>query len=208
MSNSPGFFVTFEGVDFSGKTTQLRMLDERLTKSMFKVVSVREPGSTQLGAAIREILLQSAYPVGIRAQACLFNAARAQLCKHVIIPELEVGKTVLCDRFYDSTLAYQGSDEPEFQDYLHYINAYASYGLVPDVTFFLHISEDVYLKRMRNVDLDRMEVSLRRKYKAVMDSYEVQASRNPFRYAIIDGSLDKETVHSRIVKEFDERFFV
>ena len=208
MSNSPGFFATFEGLDGAGKTTQVRMLDKRLNDSMFSVASVREPGSTQLGAAIREILLQSVYPVGTRGQALLFSAARSQLCRHVIMPGLEAGKVILCDRFYDSTLAYQGSDEPEFQDYLHYINAYASYGLVPDVTFFLHISEDVYLKRMRNVDLDRMEVSLRRKYKAVMDSYEVQASRNPFRYVIIDGSLDKETVHSRIVKEFDERFFV
>ena len=148
-------FVTFEGVDGSGKTTQVRLLAERLREEGRDVVATREPGGTDVGEGIRELVLHGG-AVAPWAEAALFAAARAQLVEEVIRPALERGADVLCDRYVDSSLAYQGLARGLGVDRVLELNLIATGGLLPDRTFFLDLPVGEASRR-RGADSDRLE---------------------------------------------------
>lgn len=150
-SASKGIFITFEGIDGSGKTTQIKLLNKFLKEKGFDTVLTREPGGTALGDSIRKLLLdpENSGPVA-RAEALLFEAARAELTEKVIVPALDKGKIVICDRFFDSTLAYQGFARGLGIDSLLDLSLWATSDLAPDITFLLSL--DVFDSEKR---LDR-----------------------------------------------------
>ena len=143
-------FITFEGPEGSGKTTQIGLLAAALTACGQSVVTTREPGGTRIGDAVRSVLLNAQHTeMSERAEALLFNAARAQLVDQVIKPALVRGETVLCDRYGDSTLAYQGYGHGQPLDPLRQLITYATRGLTPDLTIYLDLDVRKGLARKR-----------------------------------------------------------
>src|SRR3954453_24244162 len=177
----PGLFVTFEGIDRSGKTTQARMLAEALGPD---ALGVREPGGTEAGERIRDIIKDPAVDLSPRAEALLFAAARAQLVDQVIRPALEAGRTVISDRFLDSSLAYQGGARGLGVDEVGRINRFALGGVRPDLTLLLDI--DPAAAAARAGESDRFEdegVDLQRR---VLEAYEELIGAEPGRGRRID----------------------
>ena len=157
-----GIFITFEGIDGCGKSTQCEMLKEYLKENNKDFIFVREPGGTVIGERIREILLDKKNSqMTARTELLLFEAARAQITDEVIKPALEEGKIVLCDRFFDSSSAYQGMARGMGMDFVASLNMAATGGLKPDVTFFFDISAEEALERRgkRGEASDRIELA-------------------------------------------------
>ena len=157
-----GIFITFEGIDGCGKSTQCEMLKEYLKENNKDFIFVREPGGTIIGERIREILLDKKNSqMTARTELLLFEAARAQITDEVIKPALEEGKIVLCDRFFDSSSAYQGMARGMGMDFVAGLNMAATGGLKPDVTFFFDISAEEALERRgkRGEASDRIELA-------------------------------------------------
>ena len=153
-------FFSLEGIDGSGKTTQIEMLSSDLQKEGIPFVLIREPGGTSIGEKIRTILLDKANSgMDERTELLLYEAARAQIVKEKIIPELESGKVVICDRFYDSTIAYQGYARGLDLQEIDFLNNWSAAGIKPDITFLLDIDPEEALKRrgIRGDGDDRME---------------------------------------------------
>ena len=192
-------FLSFEGIDGSGKSTQAARIVERLRADGRRVVTVREPGGTPLGEQIRTLLLDPAGDVTARAELLLFSAARAQLTERVIAPALAAGAIVVADRFFDSTTAYQGHGRgvlaPEAVDAFH---ALVTGGLAPDLTIIVDV--DVATARRRrsgHVD-DRMEASDVAFHERVREGYHTLAARHPERVALLDGSGPADEVTAEI----------
>ncbi|MBK8910454.1 MAG: dTMP kinase [Chlorobi bacterium] len=195
-------FITFEGIDCCGKSTQAKMLVERIQESGRKVLMLREPGNTRLSEHIREILLNREYTeMNPRTELLLFAASRAQLVDQVILPALEDDHVVVCDRFFDSTVAYQGyGRQLPLEDIIH-INRIATQDLVPDMTFFIDISPEQALERCTDrlmAERDRMEESGIRFYERVIDGYMRLAEEERGRYYVIDGNQPVEDIHHTI----------
>ena len=142
-----GALIVFEGAEGAGKSTQLRLVSEWLTASGFEVVAVREPGGTVVGDQIRRLLLDPASDIGARSEALLFMASRAQLVEREIRPALLSGATVLVDRFFLSTYAYQGAGRGLLEDDLRTVNRMATDGLIPDLTLLFTIPVEIGLAR-------------------------------------------------------------
>jgi dTMP kinase len=140
-------FITFEGIDGSGKSTQIQLLKEMLEKHNHVVTTLREPGGNILSEQIRQLLLDSKEQVDPRCELLLFTAARAQLVSSVIRPALEAGKIVICDRYIDSSVAYQGYGRGLSIESIESINDFATAGLIPDITFIFDLSVDDAAKR-------------------------------------------------------------
>lgn len=196
--------ITFEGIDCCGKSTQVRLLAERLEESGRNVLSLREPGNTRLSEHIREILLNKEFSeMNERTELLLFAASRAQLVSEVILPALDQEKIVICDRFYDSTVAYQGyGRQLPLEDILH-INRIATQDLVPDMTFFIDVTPEVAFSRCRarlEAGRDRMEESGLRFYERVVNGYMEIAEQNRGRFYVIDGAKDVMDVHMTICR--------
>jgi dTMP kinase len=189
-----GLFVTFEGIDRSGKTTQARLLEEALGD---EAVAVREPGGTPLGERVRELLKDPAARIGPQAEALLFAAARAELVEQVIRPALAEGKVVLSDRFLDSSLAYQGAARGLGVDDVARINRWATGGLVPDLTLLLELSP--HAAAARGVEADRFESEGAGLQEAVLAAYEELAGAEPSRWRRIDADRPAEDVHLDVI---------
>ena len=140
-------FITFEGIDGSGKSTQIQLLKEMLEKRNHVVTTLREPGGNILSEQIRQLLLDSKEQVDPRCELLLFTAARAQLVSSVIRPALEIGNIVICDRYIDSSVAYQGYGRGLSIESIESINDFATAGLIPDITFIFDLSVDDAAKR-------------------------------------------------------------
>ncbi len=140
-------FITFEGIDGSGKSTQIQLLKEMLEKRNYVVTILREPGGNILSEQIRQLLLDSKEQVDPRCELLLFTAARAQLVGSVIRPALEAGNIVICDRYIDSSVAYQGYGRGLSIESIESINDFATAGLIPDITFIFDLSVDDAAKR-------------------------------------------------------------
>jgi dTMP kinase len=192
-------FVTFEGVDGSGKSTQARLLAERLASHGRDVVATREPGGTELGERIRELLLHSD-EVAPWAEAALFAASRAQHVAEVIRPALERGATVLCDRYVDSSLAYQGIARGLGLEAVLELNLAAVGGLLPDKTFLLLVDPRVAWARMGRSP-DRIERAGDAFLARVGDGYRELAGRFPERIVALDGSLPAEEIAEQVLAE-------
>ncbi|MDB5034373.1 MAG: tmk [Chlorobi bacterium] len=195
-------FITFEGIDCCGKSTQVRLLAEQLEQSGREVLRLREPGNTRLSEHIREILLDKEFSeMNERTELLLFAASRAQLVGEVILPALDHDKVVICDRFYDSTVAYQGYGRQLPLEDITHINRIATQDLVPDMTFFIDITPELAFERCKDrlaADRDRMEESGVRFYERVINGYKSLAQQDGGRFYVIDGSKSPTDVHMTI----------
>jgi len=200
-------FITFEGIEGSGKSTQLRRLAERIPGA----VITKEPGGTPLADRIRAILLDSASQLDPVAELFLFAASRRQNVIEVIKPALDRGAVVLCDRFTDSTLAYQGFGRLINLDQLRTLNAWATDSLVPDLTLLFDLPEEVGLTRARSrnagaaQDEGRFEAEDLRFHRRVREGYRTLAVAEPERFALIDAEGYAHDIFARVVAEVQKR---
>ncbi len=193
-------FITFEGPEGSGKSTQLPKLAQFLEESGLLIVKTREPGGTKIGDQIREVLVRmdntELHP---RTEILLFLAARAQLVEELIIPSLQEGKIILCDRYGDSTLAYQGYGHGLDLDTLRAMLHFATGGLKPDLTILLDVDVMTGLKRKKIKEewnrLDAFELSF---HERVRDGYHILAGQEPERWKIVDATQEPEQVQKEI----------
>ena len=201
-----GKFITFEGPEGGGKTTQARRLISRLQKAGHQVIYTREPGGTPTGEAIREILQydKAGEPICAEAEVFLFAASRAQLVRHVILPALEKGTHVVSDRFVDSTTAYQGFGRGFPVEKMLAINDFAIGPAVPNVTLLLDIEIALSFRRLEkrhqeNFDRsDRIEREERAFHERVRQGYLELAKRWPERIRLLDGSLNQDALEVQI----------
>lgn len=199
-------FISFEGIDFCGKSTQVELLKEYLIKQDKKVQLIREPGGTQISEKIRDILLDKKNNAMVmETEIFLFSASRAQLVREVIRPYLEAGYYVISDRFHDSSTAYQGYGRGLPLDAILNIHKLAIGNTIPDLTFIIDIPTNIALERKRNKsrsDLDRIELSNNNFYEKVRVGYlELATKENRFR--VIDGTETIEKIHQKIIFEIN-----
>ncbi|MCB0719229.1 MAG: dTMP kinase [Bacteroidetes bacterium] len=201
--------ITFEGIDGSGKSTQATMLEQRLRKKGERVLLVREPGGTELSERVRSILLDPGVHINKMAELLLFSAARSELVEEVLVPALRNDTIVICDRFTDSTLAYQGGGrEVAARDWLEAFNRIVTNGLVPMRTYYLAID---HAEAMRRRELreggnngDRMEQTGTDFYERIISSYDDIAQTDCQRVMRIDGRLPVGEIHDLIWADLDE----
>jgi dTMP kinase len=193
-------FITFEGIDRSGKTTQARMLAEALGEG---VVLVREPGGTPESERIRELVKDPGSSFTAVSETLLFGAARAELIERVVRPALEHGGTVVCDRYIDSTVAYQGGARGLGIERVEQLNEWITNGLWPDLTFLLDIPAGA--ARDRPGEVDRLEAEGESLQRAVTEAYEVLAARHADRYVRIDAARPPEQVHAEVLAAVEDR---
>ena len=197
-----GLFITFEGSEGCGKSTQIRRLAEFLLSLEREVVVLREPGATPIGESIRNLLQYdaSASAMTPEAELLLFAASRAQLVREIIRPALARRAVVLCDRFLDSTTVYQGVARALDSGEVSRINDFAVGGTIPDLTLLLDLDASEGRRRAatRKGPADRMEQEGESFYEDVRQGYLKLATEHPERFAVIDGSLDEENVESAI----------
>lgn len=200
-SELPGMFITFEGGDSCGKTTQVHALSEWLTAQGYEVLVTREPGETPVGEGIRDLLLNPRYTVDERTEALLYAADRAQHVRYVILPALAEGKIVLCDRYIDSSVAYQGVGRNLGENTIRLLSQWATRNLQPSVTFLFDIDPEVATARRGGVH-DRIEKQSLQFHRDVREAFVRQAhnaQQQGAHYEIIDASQDIETITHQII---------
>ena len=208
--------ITFEGIDGAGKSTQIKKLIASLTTENREVVTLREPGGTEIAEKIRNILLESHHDISPIGELLLFSASRAELVQQVIIPALDAGKTVILDRFFDSTTAYQGYGRGISLQLLQSIISISTCGIVPDVTFYLDIEPEEALNRkfsitsiplaFENDELDRMERSGVEFYRKVRGGYLELIRLNQDRFVSINALQPESVIHRQIIDILKKRF--
>ena len=201
-----GAFITFEGIDGSGKSTQVRMLSSVLRLRGMDVMQTREPGGTPLGARLREALLDAQEQVDPLAELLLYAADRAQHVRALLLPSLAAGRVVLSDRYADATVAYQGAGRGFEPSLVTEVVALATGGLKPDLTllFDLSIAESLERSRLRTTTdegkaYDRLELETESFHTRVRDAYLQIARAEPERVRIIDASLSVEEIHAHVI---------
>ena len=197
-------FITFEGGEGSGKTTQIEKLSQELQNRGLQVITTREPGGTKLGEHVRDCLLNPDFGIsfGPRAELMLYLASRVQNLEDMIRPAIAEGKIVLCDRFNDSSIAYQGGARDLGIDHVEQLCELACNGFGPDITFFLDIDPEVGMSRLER-EHDRLEGEGLAFHKKVRESFHQIAKQHPERIHLIDAELPQEEVFSHILKAVD-----
>lgn len=200
-----GKFITFEGIDGSGKSTQVTLLKGRLETLGRTVTVVREPGGTALSEQIRGLLLDHhGRDLSERAEALLFSTARAQLVHEVIIPTLERGEVVLCDRYADSTIAYQGYGRELPLDEIVITQEFATNRLRPDLKVLLDLAVDVAAARLLGSYADRMESAGRSFQERVRQGYLTLARAAPDNWLVVNGDQPKEKIAGIIASHVEQ----
>jgi dTMP kinase len=204
-----GKFISLEGIDGSGKSTQLKMLANVLRSRGIDVVITREPGGTALGQALREAFLETRETVSPMAELLSFAADRAQHVEFLIKPAITEGKIVISDRYADATFAYQGAGRGFAEDKVNQVIELATGGLKPDLTLFFDISIATALSRMNDRDgsktkKNRMDEETAEFYSRVRDAYLGIAEREPGRFRIVDAEGSVDDIHVSVVKLVDE----
>jgi len=200
-------FISFEGIDCSGKTTQAKLLIEKLQSQGHNVLFLREPGGTTISEKIRDILLDKKNLKMIQVtELLLFSASRAQLVSEVIKPALAHNKIVICDRYVDSTTVYQGYGRGLTLGAVKTINRVATTDVMPKKTFFIDITIQEMLNRRKtsNADTDRMEMSGEEFFNRVREGYRALANEDHERFVVINGKQSIETIHEEIWKVVEE----
>ena len=197
-----GLFITFEGADGCGKTTQMKLLAEYLKQQGKDVVLTREPGGKGLGEKVREILLNYDGPVSDRCESFLFLADRAQNIDIIVNPAVEDGKIVLCDRHIDSTVAYQGYGRGLDIERINKLNNIATNGKKPDLTFVFDIDVETSMKRVGK-EKDRMESAGIDFHNRVRKGYLELAKQEPQRIKVLDATKSIEEIHKNVVEIFE-----
>ncbi len=195
-----GFLITFEGPEGSGKTTQLRLLAPWLEQQGYPVLTTREPGGTVIGEAIRAILHDPAHrEMSSRAEILLYSASRAQIVDELIRPALDAGTIVLCDRYYDSTYAYQGYGRGLDLDLLRTITEFATQHLTPDLTLFLDIAPEIGLQRRRmSGPLNRLDQEALEFHQRVRAGYLELIAREPQRWITVSAAAPIDQVQAHV----------
>jgi dTMP kinase len=202
------YFITFEGIDGSGKSTQAKVLVDKLKSLKLETLFLREPGGTTISEEIRSVLLNNRKDeMSSRSEALLMCASRAQLTKDIINPALKGGKWIVAERYADSTLAYQGGGRGINLDWLIKLNQFATYGLEPDLTFYIDIDPEVGFQRRKDLSSDRIESAgldfqkdIRQKYLEIVDNFDE-------RCVTIDGNLGVDEISDYIWKVTKSRTF-
>jgi len=213
MSHEKGILISFEGSEGCGKSTQIRKIADRLEDIDHRdVVVTREPGGTIIGEDIRHLLMHADSSKSIlpETELLLFAASRAQLVREIILPAVEDGKIVLCDRFLDSTTVYQGVARQIADDPVTMINEFAVGEIVPDLTVVLDIPPEVGFERIKHrvSDMpDRMEQENIEFYGKVREGYLALARSLPERFFVVDGAGDPDDIELDIWNEIHARFF-
>ena len=197
-------FITFEGIDYSGKSTQAKLLYEYLKSKKIKVVLLREPGGTKISEKIREIILNRDHlemtPV---TEFLLFSSARVQLVNEIILPYLKKNYVVICDRYYDSSSAYQGYGGKLDINSINRINDFVTGGLKPDITFLIDLAPKPAFERQQAIkkSKDRMENKNLSFFNRVYKGYKTIAAGNKKRFVVIDGKKSIEEIHKIVIKK-------
>lgn len=199
-----GIFITFEGIEGSGKSTQIKLLESFFASVGRDCVCTREPGGTELGEKLRDIVKHYNGSEGVadEAELLLFEASRVQLVRKLIEPAVNAGKIVLCDRFYDSTTAYQGYARKQDLDFLHSLNRYASCGRAPDLTFILDLPAEKGLARASDriggILTDRFEKEDFEFHRMIRDAFLEIARAEPGRVKLVDADRSQEEIQTEI----------
>mgnify|MGYP001979199419 FL=1 len=201
-------FISFEGIDGSGKSTQATLFLDKLIQKGKQGILVREPGGTPISEAIRHVLLTKGNRQMVaRTEALLMTASRSQLTKEVILPNLKQNRWVIADRYADSTLAYQGGGRELNLDWLQDLNKFATYDLEPNVTFVIDILPKEALRRRGQTE-DRIEEEGIAFQKQVRRTYLELAQQYSDRIIVIDGHMDREKIQNNIWDEIKRRYFL
>lgn len=203
-------FISFEGGEGSGKSTAIKTIVDRLQKRGYDVLLTREPGGTPISEEIREVILNNANTdMDPMTEALLFAAARRQHVVECIKPALKEGKIVLCDRYVDSSLAYQGAARGLGVKKVYDINMYATEGLLPDITIFFDISPEQGLERISehasSREINRLDTEKIQFHESVRKAFKDLARQYPERYVIIDASLSPEAVAEEAYSAIEKR---
>lgn len=202
-----GMFITFEGIDGCGKSTQMDIFRKQLESDGYETVLLREPGGTSIGEGIRNILLDKVNTrMSTRTELLLFEAARAQLVGELVNPLLESGKIVLCDRFIDSSTAYQGFGRSLGRDVVEKLNVFAIGDTIPDITFLFDLEPAVALDRMkfRNREKDRMDSEGLEFMRRVREGYLEIAGMDIKRIKVLNAEKDISEISREVYKIFEE----
>jgi dTMP kinase len=206
-----GILISFEGSEGSGKTTQVSRISSRFEEEGFEVVVTREPGGTEISEEIRHLLMHASSSENMfpETELLLFAASRAQLVREFILPSLNEGKVILCDRFLDSTTVYQGVGRRIAAEPVHLINKFAVGDMMPECTVVVDLPAEVGLQRIKHrvTDLpDRMERENIEFYRKVREGFLMLAQALPERFVIADGDRDRDEVEADIWNELSRRF--
>ncbi|MBQ8913686.1 MAG: dTMP kinase [Lachnospiraceae bacterium] len=200
-----GIFISMEGPDGSGKSTQLELLKNYFSEKGYEIVITREPGGTKISEAVREIILNKDFTeMSYMTEALLYASARAQLVSEVIKPALEEGKAVISDRFVDSSAVYQGMARGLGVENVYKINEFALQGIMPELTIHLDLPAEVGISRKNDQkELDRMELEAIDFHEKVAEGYRKLAALSPERIYTIDATQSIEDIHRQIVKKLE-----
>lgn len=205
---SRGLFITFEGSEGCGKSTQVKRLAARLEKGNVPCLLTREPGGTEIGETIRELLQFAPHnlPMTPETELLLFEASRSQLVREKIKPALELGTCVIADRFFDSTIAYQGAARKLDREFVEQLNRFAVGDCIPDITFVLDVDKETARARMQGPRRpDRMEKQPEEFHERVRTAYRELAERDSKRIMLVDGRGSPESINNAIWKTLTER---
>lgn len=202
-----GLFITIEGGDGSGKSTQIDLLTKYFKDHGREVLLTREPGGTVISEKIREIILDKDHmEMDDMTEALLYAASRAQHTAEFILPNIDKGKIVICDRYVDSSVVYQGYARELGIDRVESINAYATQGTVPNMTILLDLPAEIGLARKKNQKaLDRLELQADSFHLKVNEGYKILAKRHPERIVCVDATQSIEAIHAVIVKAIEDK---
>lgn len=196
-----GIFITFEGCEGSGKSTQAKLLYRYFKKQGHDVILTYEPGGVKISNKIRDILLSAKNKnLHYKTELLLYLAARAQHVEEKIKPALKEGKIVICDRFSDSTFAYQGTARKIDHKTIEFINNFATSGLLPDIVILIDIPPDIGFKRIKKHKYDRLEREKLSFHKKVRNGYLLLAKKYPQRIKIVNGLEDTNELHKKIIQ--------
>ncbi len=199
-------FITFEGPDKAGKTTQVKLLKEYAEKNKLNWFFTRNPGETEVGQRLRDIVLDSKEDISDKAELMIYLADRAHFVDEVLKPRLEKGETVVCDRFNDSTLAYQGYGRGIDTKIISTVCNLVCENIKPDLTILLMVSHDEAQRRSEGEEIDRLESENKLFFVRVRNGYKTLAKDDPTRFRVIqvDG-MSIEEVHAKVLEHIDEK---